>query len=103
MHKQAKFNIGQWVIHAKQGYRAVVIDADPLFQASGHYNPQAAQRTFAIRHPWYRLLVDGSSLVTYVEEICLIADAKGGVLDNPNASLYLNQSGDHYALNARLH
>lgn len=96
-HKIAKFNIGDWVRHSRQGYRAVVIDIDPLFQASGHYNPQAMMREFATRNPWYRLLVDGSSQMTYVEECLLHRDNHGGLIDNPNVTAYLKQHKGHYA------
>lgn len=99
----AKFNIGDWVKHSRQGYRAVVVDIDPLFQASGHFNPQALVREFATRNPWYRLLVDGCSQITYVEECLLIEDQQGGLIDNPNVDHYLVQRGEHYCLSARLH
>jgi heat shock protein HspQ len=68
MTKHAKFNIGDVVLHKQHGYRAVIVDIDPLFQASGRYNPQAITRQFAHQHPWYRLLVDKTSHMTYVEE-----------------------------------
>jgi heat shock protein HspQ len=97
MDKQAKFNIGDVVVHTRQGYRAVVVDVDPLFQASGHYNPQAAIREFATRNPWYRLLVDGSSQMTYVEECLLLEDNQGGLIDNPNITLYLDQHEGQYS------
>lgn len=103
MAKLAKFNIGDVVLHSRQGYRAVVIDIDPLFQASGHYNPQAAVRDFAIKNPWYRLLVDGSSQMTYVEECLLLPDGRGGLIDNPNIGLYLEQRDGQYCPNARRH
>ncbi|HBI21615.1 MAG TPA: heat shock protein HspQ, partial [Legionella sp.] len=61
MDKKAKFNVGELVTHLRQGYRAVIVDIDPLFQASGQYNPQACKRDFSKNNPWYRLLVDGSS------------------------------------------
>ncbi|MDP3705748.1 MAG: heat shock protein HspQ [Legionellaceae bacterium] len=73
--KIAKFNIGDVVVHQRQGYRAVIIDIDPLFQASGRYNPQANKRSFSNQNPWYRLLVDESSQETYVEEPLLALDS----------------------------
>ncbi len=101
--KMAKYNIGDWVKHTRQGYRAVVVDVDPLFQASGHYNPQALVREFATRNPWYRLLVDGCSQVTYVEECVLMPEQRGGLIDNPNVTLYLEQHEGHYCSSARRH
>ena len=103
MDKMAKYNIGDWVKHTRQGYRGVVVDVDPLFQASGRYNPQASEREFAARNPWYRLLVDGSSQVTYVEECLLLPDDNGGLIDNPNVSTYLDQHEGHYCPHLRRH
>lgn len=103
MARLAKFNIGDIVSHTRQGYRAVVIDIDPLFQASGHYNPQAAARDFATKNPWYRLLVDGSSQMTYVEECLLQPDCRGGLIDNPNTTQFLKQHNGQYCPNASRH
>ena len=89
MSKVAKFNIGDLVVHKRQGYRAVVIDVDPLFQASGRYNPQACKRSFSTRNPWYRLLVDDSSQMTYVEECLLVFDISQQLIDNPKTENYL--------------
>ncbi len=85
MSQLAKFNIGDVVLHKQQGYRAVIVDIDPLFQASGQYNPRATTRDFAHKNPWYRLLVDKSSQMTYVEESLLLADpeAKERPVENP--------------------
>ena len=103
MNKTAKFNIGDLVMHTHQGYRAVVVDVDPLFQASGRYNPQACKRDFSMRNPWYRLLVDGSSQVTYVEEPLLVADPNQQFIDNPNVNQYLTQQEGSYCSNVRRH
>lgn len=102
MNKVAKFNIGDLVIHKRIRYRAIVVDADPLFQASGNYNPQAQQREFATRNPWYRLLVDDSSQMTYVEECMLIADPSQQPINNPHIRNYLSeQGGSYYSASAK--
>ncbi len=103
MDKSAKYNIGDLVVHSKQGYRAVIVDADPLFQASGRYNPQASSRAFATRHPWYRLLVDGSNQMTYVEEPLLRLDDGGEMIDNPQVNQYLTQRGKQYCPHIKRH
>lgn len=87
--KIAKYNIGDLVVHQRQGYRAVIIDIDPLFQASGRYNPQSYKRPFSNQNPWYRLLVDDSSQETYVEEPLLTLDSCQLVINNPYVDLYL--------------
>ncbi len=103
MQKIAKFNIGDVVIHRRQGYRAIIVDADPLFQASGRYNPQAVKREFSQRNPWYRLLVDESSQMTYVEECQLILDCTTEVIDNPHVDYYLSRRSGNYTPNSHRH
>lgn len=103
MDKVAKFNIGDLVIHKRIRYRAIVVDVDPLFQASGNYNPQAEQHDFATRNPWYRLLVDDSSQMTYVEECMLVADTSQQPINNPNIPDYLLGIEGHYQTNSSKH
>ena len=103
MKDKAKFNLGERVIHIYQGYRAVIIDVDPFFQASGRYNPQAFKREFATRNPWYRLLVDNSSQMTYVEECLLNEDPNPSAIHNPNVKQYLNEQQGNYRSNVRRH
>lgn len=85
----AKFNIGDVVIHRRSRYRAIVVDVDPLFQASGRYNPQAHKHAFATRNPWYRLLVDDTNQMTYVEENLLMEDPYQAPINNPQIGQYL--------------
>jgi heat shock protein HspQ len=103
MTKTAKFNIGDCVIHQTLGYRAIIADIDPLFQASGRYNPQALKREFATRNPWYRLLVDNSSQITYVEECYLIQDDNKERIENPNLCQYLTEQQGRYRRNTNAH
>jgi heat shock protein HspQ len=96
MDKIAQFNIGDIVVHKNSRYRAIVVDVDPLFQASGQYNPQAHKHEFATRNPWYRLLVDDSNQITYVEECLLIADTSQMPINNPHIGIYLKEKEGHY-------
>jgi heat shock protein HspQ len=96
MDKVAQFNIGDLVIHRHSRYRAIIVDIYPLFQASGRYNPQAPKREFATRNPWYRLLVDDSSQMTYVEECMLVADTSNLPINNPHVTMYLKERGGLY-------
>lgn len=103
MSRMAKFNIGDLVVHKRQGYRAVVVDVDPIFQASGRYNPQVNKREFAKRNPWYRLLVDGCNQITYVEECLLIFDMNPHAIENPNLKQYLEEREGIYKTISRKH
>ena len=96
MNKIARFNIGDFVIHKCHHYRAIIIDVDSLFQASGNYNPQAIKHEFATKSPWYRLLVDNSNQITYVQEFMLIADTNHLPIDNPHLNTYLKKENGHY-------
>lgn len=96
MNKIAKFNIGEVVIHRRTQYRAVIVDIDPLFQASGLYNPQAQKHEFATKNPWYRLLVDDSSQITYVEENMLMSDPSQEPITNPNIYHYFASEEGNY-------
>lgn len=96
MDKVAKFNIGDLVIHKRIRYRAIIIDVDPIFQASGQYNPRANQYEFSTRNPWYRLLVDESSQMTYVEECLLIPDLSEQPINNPNLTSHLKEREGNY-------
>lgn len=103
MKDSAKFNVGERVIHIQHGYRAVIIDVDPLFQASGRVNPQAQKRAFATRNPWYRLLVDNSNQMTYVEECHLKRDPSPLAIHNPQVKNYLNEQEGNYHPTTRRH
>lgn len=103
MDKIAKFNVGDCVIHKQQNYRAVIIDIDPFFQASGTNNPRARSSEFANRNPWYRLLVDESSQMTYVEESLLEKDPSALAINNPQLGLYLCEQEGAYQPTSRRH
>lgn len=101
--KTAKYNIGDFVIHEKLGYRAVIVDIDPLFQASGRPNPQVFKRGFATRFPWYRLLVDNTSQITYVEECLLKKDELKEPIENPQWRDYLQEKNGEYTRQGPTH
>jgi len=103
MTKFAKFNLGDIVEHTSLGYKAIIVDADPIFQASGRFNPAACKRDFATRNPWYRLLVNHSQQETYVEECNLVKNNSIHGIDNPNVEQYLKKQNGHYRLKGSIH
>ena len=94
--KSAKFNIGEVVIHKNQRYLAVIIDIDPIFQASKIYNPLVNKYKFATENLWYRLLVNNSSQETYVKESLLNKSLTNDVIKNPNINKHLTMKKGHY-------
>ena len=64
----AIFGIGQLVQHRRFGYRGVVFDVDPTFQASAAWYEQMATSRPPKDRPWYHVLPDGVAHTTYVAE-----------------------------------
>lgn len=90
MKRFAKFNIGDIVFHKQLGYRAVIVDIDPLFQASERYYSPVRLHHLPSEHLWYRLLVDHSSQMTYVQEemLLLTNEIQNNEIENPLIEMY---------------
>lgn len=101
--KKSKFKLGELVIHKVQGYKAVIIDIDPIFQASKHYNPLAIKYDFSCTNIWYRLLVDGCCQETYVKETLLKRTCYPSTINNPKVKDYLIKKDGKYQSNAQKH
>ena len=77
-----KFEPGQLVQHKRYGYRGVVVSvdghckADPTWYMSNKSQPDRNQ-------PWYHVLIDGSTTVTYPAEENLLADTSGLPVNHP--------------------
>ena len=71
---EAKFSIGQLVTHSIYGYRGVIIDADPEFTLSDSWYDKMATTKPSKNQPWYHILVNNSSIQTYVSESSLEID-----------------------------
>lgn len=93
---KALFNIGDIVTHKCQQYRAVIIDADPIFQASGHYNPKTSTKIHTVNENWYRLLIDDSSQETYVKESLLLLESSKMKINNPRVTHHLIYNNGGY-------
>ena len=79
----AIFGVGQLVQHRRFGYRGVVFDVDPTFQASAAWYEQMALSRPPKDRPWYHVLVHGAAHTTYVAERNLEPDADGGAVKHP--------------------
>ena len=80
---QAKFALGQLVTHRLFGYRGVVFDVDPVFQGSDEWYEHNARSRPPRDRPWYRVLVDGQPLETYVAERNLELDKESRPIKHP--------------------
>ncbi len=77
-----RFEPGQLVQHRRYGYRGVVVDFDLRCRAPESWYRK--NRTQPERdQPWYHVLVDGSTLVTYAAETSLEPDATQQPVHHP--------------------
>ena len=77
-----RFSVGQLVRHRRYGYRGIVVDFDMRCRADENW--YQSNRTQPDRHkPWYHVLVDGSTAVTYAAEANLASDDRDEPVHNP--------------------
>jgi len=68
MDSSCRFNIGQIVHHVRFDYRGVIFDVDSNFQGTEEWYIEMAISNPPRNKPWYHVLVDQSSSITYVAE-----------------------------------
>lgn len=82
-----KFSPGQLVRHTRYHYRGVVAARDPECRADEFWYKK--NKTQPPRNqPWYHVLVDGSSTVTYPAESSLEADTTGTPIEHPLLTVF---------------
>lgn len=79
----ARFSVGQLVIHKLFNYRGVIIDVDPDFQGTEDWYNRVALTRPPRDKPWYRVLVHNASHETYVAERNLEMDDSGNPVNHP--------------------
>lgn len=90
----AKFNVGQIVLHKLFNYRGVVVDVDPVFQNSEEWYEQVALSRPPKDRPWYRVLVHNAVHETYVAEKNLAADISMEAVNHPLLNVYFDNFVD---------
>jgi heat shock protein HspQ len=90
-NKAAKFGLGDVITHRKHGYRGVVVDVDPEFEGREEWQEDVVIAASPKDHPWYRVLVDGSDVETYVVEDHLQADELGEPVEHPYVDFFFSE------------
>ena len=80
---EAKFGVGQLVQHKLFGYRGVVFDVDPVFNATEAWYEHVAKTRPPKDQPWYHVLVHDHTHTTYVAERNLEVDPSGDPIVHP--------------------
>lgn len=81
--RRARFSVGDLVHHRLFGYRGVIVDVDLKFHASDEWYSAVARSRPPKDKPWYHVLVDGASHMTYVAERNLDKDSSGVRIRHP--------------------
>ena len=87
----AKFSIGQLVQHRMFDYRGVIIDVDPQYQGSNEWYDMVARSRPPREKPWYHVLVDKSSTITYVAERNLEEEILKEPIEHPLIKEYFKE------------
>lgn len=80
----ARFAVGQLILHKLFGYRGVIVDVDPSYQGSEEWYQEVAHQTPPKDNPWYRVLVHGADYETYVAERNLAPDGSRQPVNHPD-------------------
>lgn len=80
---ETRFFPGETVCHKRFGYRGVVVDVDPNFQLSDDWYDQMARSRPPKDRPWYHVLVNEATHMTYVAERNLEPDVTGEPIRHP--------------------
>ena len=81
--KTACFTVGTVIRHRLFGYRGVIHDVDPEFQGTDAWYERMAKSRPPRDAPWYRVLVHGRDIETYVAERNLEMDDSGARVEHP--------------------
>ncbi len=95
--KAASFAPGDLIHHRLFHYRGVVVDVDPVFGLSEAWYEQVARSRPPKDEPWYHVIVDGATHMTYVAQQNLEADETGAPIDHPMLGEFFDRfEDDHY-------
>jgi len=93
LRQTSKFHVGQLVAHRRLGYRAVVVDVDPVYRTNDAWC-ESEYDLSARYQPWYRILQDGAAHETYLPERSLRRDGDGRRIRHPLVWLYFSEFRD---------
>ncbi|NQT16394.1 MAG: heat shock protein HspQ [Planctomycetes bacterium] len=95
----ANFRPGQLVRHKRYGYRGVVVEVDPFCKAPDSWYEK--NRTQPLRdQPWYHVLVDASSNITYAAQTSLEEADQIAPITHPLVDVFFSGfEGESYVRN----
>lgn len=98
-NQHAKFATGQIIHHKLFGYTGLIFDVDAIFQGSEEWYQQVARSRPIKNQPWYHVLVDEESHITYVAEQNIEVSAISKEIVHPLVNeLFAKFDGKQYSL-----
>ena len=95
---EARFDVGEVVVHRLFNYRGVVYDIDPVFSLTEEWYQTMARSEPPKDEPWYHVLVDSAVHMTYVAQRNLKPDGTNLPVVHPLLSKYFSKfDGTTYA------
>ena len=91
METTCQFSIGQIIHHLKFDYRGVIIDVDASFESSEEWYKMMAKSNPPKDKPWYHVLVNKSTITTYVAEQNLEEDPSKQPILHPLVDVYFSR------------
>lgn len=93
VRRLVRYEEGQLVRHRRYGYRGVIVARDPTCSATDEW--YEANRTRPPRdQPWYHVLVDGASHVTYAAQSSLLPDESMRAVEHPLVPFFFRDFAD---------
>ena len=91
MEITCRFSIGQIIHHLLFDYRGVIIDVDASFEGTEDWYLLMARSKPPRDKPWYHVLVDKSTTITYVAERNLEEDSSKQPINHPMIEVYFHR------------
>ena len=91
---RARFRVGQLIHHKRFDYRGVIVDVDATFQGTEEWYETMATSRPPKDRPWYHVLVDGATHMTYVTEQNLEPDLTGAPIAHPLLDQFFDELRD---------
>lgn len=101
---EAKFYVGQIIVHNKFNYRGVIFGVDNRFMHTEQWYEDMAKSKPPKDKPWYHVMVDKAGHMTYVAEQNLKQSEDTGQIDHPMLGFYFkNYDGVRYGIRKNPH
>ena len=85
------FKSGQIINHKLFNYRGVIFKADDTFLSTDEWYEQMAKSKPPKDKPWYHVLVNNETHMTYVAERNILPDHTGKIINHPLVPVYFTE------------